>query len=800
MFEELDSYYRKRDIHVGTRYLLLWLFCFSGISFAASASLTPVLCCDGQYIQTTVGGVSVWQTVSSSTTFYLYFKLPASFLPKGGMPIYVQVTYDDAGSGTLLMQYDSPAGAYTSAETHTRSTRLGTNQFVTAYDELASPDGLGRENGGSDFRLGITTTSGVPLSVSSVVVQTTPFPDAMFQLVLTKAWNGPYQGMTTVNAANNATLKGKIMAGYQGWFRCPNDLEDNGSWAHWVLATPPSLSNLAVDQWPDTSEYPASTLCPVPGLATASGQQAYVFSSNDPGVTARHFSWMAENNIDGAFVQRFLVNTFAIEGGPEWILANTRTAANQTGRIWAIEYDISNGSGNDATVQPRWMNDWKWLIDTFGLQSDPSYARVNGKPVIAIWGFGFTDSARSYLSVATANAMIDFLHNDPVYGGNYVILGIPNTWSREPAWQPTFKSADGLLVWQSQDLQADKTTFTSWGVDNYPHMYPGFSWHNLMKSATAAHTDRQGGQYYWTQLYNAAKVNNDRFFVGMFDEYSEGTAIMPMSDDPPPATPYGQWVTNAGVPKDWWMRLTAAAKVMFQPSGQPTPVMPTLASTYTPSINANGIVNAADFQAEPLSPGAWFTVFGKNLGDPGQWANTTSSTVGGASVTVCGILAVINYNSGPIAGSGTDTWQMNALMPDGVESQTLCSVVVTANGFSSQPVSVAIKPGIMELFTFSAGSNTLPIVTHADYSLVGPSSAGLMPASSGETVIAWGTGDCTTPTISVGSASASVVFSGRVEPGLCQINFTIPQGVSGAAELNLSSSMSAYILSVQGSN
>jgi len=782
----------SRGLHSRLRFV--WILFGWWTSFGASASLTPVLCCDGQYTQTTINGVSVWQTVSSSTTFYLYFKLPASFLPTGEKPLYLEITYYDVGSGTLSVQYDSSSGAYTAAEAHTRSTRLGTNLFVKAYEELASPAGLGQENGGADFRIAMTIAAGgAPLSVSSVLVQAAPFADPTFQLALTQPWNGAYQG-ATVNPDNNTTLTGKVMAGYQGWFRCPNDLEDNGSWAHWTLATPPTLSNFAVDQWPDTSQYPASALCRVPGISTASGQQAYVFSSELPAVTQQHFQWMAENNIDGAFLQRFLVYKFAIDGGPEWLLANVRAAAHQTGRIWAVEYDISNGSGNDATVQPRWMNDWKWLINTFQLRSDVSYARVNGKPVVAIWGFGFTDSSHGYLSVATANAMINFLHNDPVYGGNYVILGIPNTWSTEPVWQTIYKSADGLLVWQSQNLQMDKTTFTSWEVDNYPHMYPGFSWHNLMQSTTGAYTDRQGGQYYWNQLYSAAKAGNDRFFVGMFDEYSEGTAIMPMSDDPPPATPYGAWVTNARVPSDWWMRLTAAAKPMYQGSAQLTATMPTLAATYTPSVS--GVVNGADFKAEPLSPGAWFTVYGSNLGSSGTWASATSTTVGGASLTVCGTGAVIDYNSGPLVGTTGNAWQVNALMPDGVAGQTSCPVVATANGFSSVPVNIKVTTGIMELFTFSSGGATLPIVTHANYSLVGPASTGLMPAATGETLIAWGTGDCAAPAVTVGGSAASVVFSGRVAPGLCQVNFTVPQGVSGVVQLDLSSALNAYVLAV----
>ncbi|HEY0257411.1 MAG TPA: PA14 domain-containing protein, partial [Candidatus Methylacidiphilales bacterium] len=44
----------------------------------------------------------------------------------------------------------------------------------------------------------------------------------------------------------------------------------------------------------------------------------------------------------------------------------------------------------------------------------------------------------------------------------------------------------------------------------------------------------EGGRYYEELFSKAAQAGADRLFVGMFDEYDEGTAIMPMSDDPPP--------------------------------------------------------------------------------------------------------------------------------------------------------------------------------------------------------------------------------------------------------------------------
>jgi hypothetical protein len=553
----------------------LALSCIPSPLCATSIQLTPVSCCDGELIQTQVAGVSVWQTAGADV--YMYFRLPSAFLSTTTKPVYLRITYFDAGSGYVGVQYDSTKGTYVQSEVHTRSRRVGSNAFVNAYKELQTPSGLGRLNGNTDFRISILPlgepTGSIPLSISSVTISDTAFTDdPRFQQAVSQPWLSTYSGPQDSHPDDSTTLKGKVMVGYQGWFFCPNDLDDDLIWNGWSASPPtltsiqyPRLQDLVVDMWPDLTQYPDSAKCLVPSLTTQSGQPAYLFSSTYPEVVDLHFSWMQRNNIDGAFVQRFLVSPAAIDGFPEWRIANVRQAANQRGRIWAIEYDISdNNNPSEAQTLQRWIADWKWLVDVFGITKDPRYARENGKPVVAIWGFGFATG--SYFSVASANAIIDFLKNDPVYGGNYLIGGIPNTWLELTDWLDVYKRFDGLLVWQSQNYQTDKAAFSRWGVDYYPHVWPGFSWQNEHQSATppGGGQDREGGQFYWGKLYDAIQSGSDRLFVGMFDEYNEGTAIMPMSNDPPPVPPiWGTWVTNEGKPSDWWLRLTSAGKAML---------------------------------------------------------------------------------------------------------------------------------------------------------------------------------------------------------------------------------------------
>lgn len=211
-----------------------------------------------------------------------------------------------------------------------------------------------------------------------------------------------------------------------------------------------------------------------------------------------------------------------------------------------------------------------------------------------------------------------------------------------------------------------------------------------------------------------------------------------------------------------------------------------------PAITA--VLNGADFASEDLSAGAWISILGQNLGQAATAATAGATMLGGASVSVCGLAAVLSYNSGSVASNGTTAWQLNALLPDGIAGQTSCPVVVSVDGQASQPVGVTVTSGILEIFQFTSSAGPLPIITHADYSLVGPASASLIPAKPNEAVIAWATGDCVTPAVSVGGASSAVAFSGRVGPGLCQINFVVPNDPTGSNQLRMSTSPNTYNL------
>ncbi len=468
------------------------------------------------------GEISVWKT--SSANKELAFHPPEDWTAPPQGPLYLSVTYLDRGYGILTVSYRDTTGKDVKPDKFSHIYLLDSGKLETAYFRLTDAP----LTTGLTIQVGRDRGDSPELVVSAAILSDTPFPDAHFRYILDEPWKRPYDG-PTVPPPDNTTLKGKVMVGYQGWFRTPNDPSNRG-WVHWGDMSKPLFTT---DMWPDISQYPPETLDKACDVKTLSGKTAYLFSSTWPEVAQTQFRWMRENNIDGAFVQRFAGDNWAINKTPQWVLGAVREAANQEGRIWAIEYDLS-GLADDQALD-HMQKDWSWLVDDFGLFKDANYARVAGKPVVFLWGPGV--SGRKLTPDTTAK-LIDYFKNDPKYGGNYVILGGPGNWKQLGSqWLDTYKKADGILGWMSQDYAGDLAQCRAMGIDYYPHVWPGFSWANLKHietGSTVSYTPRNGGRVYEERFSKAAAAGVDRLFVGMYDEYDESTAIIPMSDDPPP--------------------------------------------------------------------------------------------------------------------------------------------------------------------------------------------------------------------------------------------------------------------------
>jgi hypothetical protein len=368
------------------------------------------------------------------------------------------------------------------------------------------------------------------------------------------------------------TLTGKVMCGYQGWFATPGDGMGIG-WSHYNFT---AQGTCTIELWPDVRELDPDELYESP-LRLADGKPAAVFSSANGKTVQRHFQWMRDHGIDGAFLQRFgtELRSHKHVAFTDRVLENVRAASVKTGRAWAVMYDLSGLKRGE--IESIVMQDWKRLRNQLHVLDDPHYLRHGGRPVVAVWGVGFNDG-RDY-TIDECAAMFRFLRDNPEFGGTTVMVGVPYGWrtlTRDAVNDPRLHEALDLCgiisPWAvgrygtpedaerqiAQVHAQDVAWCKARGKAYLPVIFPGFSWKNLMsfrnKEATFNAIPRLGGRFLWLQAMQRIRLGTNMLYVAMFDEMDEGTAIFKCTDDVPVGI--NVFVTNEGLPSDHYLWLT----------------------------------------------------------------------------------------------------------------------------------------------------------------------------------------------------------------------------------------------------
>ncbi len=383
------------------------------------------------------------------------------------------------------------------------------------------------------------------------------------------------------------TYEGRVMCGYQGWFRAPDDGANEG-WGHYAARGKFDAAHVHLDFWPDVSEYEKTYPT---ALTNRDGSVARVFSSWDASTTDLHFRWMEQHGIDGVFVQRFFGATRneAARRKSRTILANALAASQKHGRAIALMYDLSGlrDQGEDCSAI---MQDWRELVDEMKLTAqgtNQTYLYHRGKPLVAIWGLGFPDRDYNIRNIGI-DRLIQFFKNDPTYGGCSVMLGVPNYFRTletdcrpDPYLHEILAMADVVMPWTVQRftplLHADAARYAAqvkndvaWcaerKVDYAACVCPGFSWFNLGKIEFGGgpplnQIPRQKGAFYWSQISGAIQSGAPMLYVAMFDEMDEGTAIFKCSNQLPVGP---QLCDYEGLPTDHYLWLTGQASRMLR--------------------------------------------------------------------------------------------------------------------------------------------------------------------------------------------------------------------------------------------
>ncbi|HXE04701.1 MAG TPA: hypothetical protein VN579_01860 [Bryobacteraceae bacterium] len=268
-----------------------------------------------------------------------------------------------------------------------------------------------------------------------------------------------------------------------------------------------------------------------------------------------------------------------------------------------------------------------------------------------------------------------------------------------------------------------------------------------------------------------------------------------------------QGTTNV-FPKAAPMKTSAGDLVLQSVSGVSVQVTVGTGTPQTPVIEA-----AAAAYGTGVSQNTWIAITGTNLAPSGTpvggvlWSTAASfanglmpDSLNGVSVKVNGKTAYVYFYCAASTAPGsvcTSKDQINALTP--LDATTGPVDVVVSNGSATSAAFKVTETQVTPSLFKWDGSKSYATATHADYSILGPTSlfTGLStPASVGETIVLWSSGfglpkDTLTagsanqfsplptlPTCQINNASANVAFAGVVSPGLYQLNVTIPNGAT----------------------
>ncbi|KAG8764379.1 hypothetical protein FRC16_008422, partial [Serendipita sp. 398] len=275
------------------------------------------------------------------------------------------------------------------------------------------------------------------------------------------------------------------------------------------------------------------------------------------------------------------------------VLDKVRAAAEKEHRAWAIMYDVS-GVPSDR-IEHILRVDWNHLVNDKRILDSPYYLKEKGQPVVAIWGFGFVKDQHNPQTVASIVRHIKSV----TPGGAYIWGGVPSQWRTlsgdmisDPGLLDVFKHEfNALSPWtvgryhnlSDMDKFCEERTVGDFKelkdlpnrIDYIPTIWPGGSSHNLSSGRMEVNdAPRLGGKFFWRQLWNVKHLGARTIYVAMFDEYDEGTAVLPSvplkrslpkCDDPNRQFPFialdADGVDNLS--PDWYLRICGfASEVM----------------------------------------------------------------------------------------------------------------------------------------------------------------------------------------------------------------------------------------------
>lgn len=504
-----------------------------------------------------------------------------------------------------------------------------------------------------------------------------------------------------------AQLSNQVFMGYQGWHLAPGDGSTYNAWYHWFNANTPDTTNIHGDFWPDMREFEADELFAT-RMYYPDGTNAKVYSAYTQKTVMRHFSWMQTYGITGVFIQRF-TSALSVPSQLQWrdkLNDNVLLAAQTYNRKFAIMYDVGSGGATVATLRA----DWEKMVDQKLLTSSSAYLKENGLPVIALWGLGL--GSRN-ISVEDANAFLDIFQNptQEKYRA-YVIGGTPTYWrtlksdsQTEPEWADFYKRYDMISPWtvgryateaQADDycnniMKTDIAYCNQYGIDYMPVAYPGSSAYHLGRDAAPNQRTREGGKFFWRQVYNSKSSGAKTLYVAMFDEIDEGTAMYKLAetsiDLPVNAKQVALDADGYDLPSDWYLRVGGAAQQVFSnaiPLTTTIPIKPFDSKLILHWAFDEGSGTTTDDNSENNNTGT--------ISGAANW--TTNGKVGAA--------IACNGSASLVRGTAVKRWNNELTMSAWVNHNNLVNIqrYITVSG---EVMSLRLNSGKLEMFIKTGG-------------------------------------------------------------------------------------------------
>lgn len=614
-----------------------------------------------------------------------------------------------------------------------------------------------------------------------------------------------------------SSLDGKVLLGYQGWFRCPGGGTMGTNWSHWANGVPAAAS-LVIDMYPDLREFEPGETCVVPGM-TIGPNPASLFSSGNSRTVARHFNWMQQYGLDGVLVQRFVTDIPGSRAAGDAVLRNVMAAAERYGRVFAIEYDVSGA--NAATVSGILQQDWQYLVDTLGVTNHPRYLRHKGKPVVSVWGIGLNDTRHPPTEPDAALELIRWFQTQ---AGVAYIGGTPAYWrtrsndaATDARWGGVYEAMDGIQPWsvgryntiadvnrwRSDRLAPDIAETSKTGQVYMPVIFPGFSWYNLNRTAKQNQIPRLGGQFLWQQAFNAKAAGARMLKIAMFDEVNESTAIFKVAAQSQQAPDQGFWLNldadGFKLPSDWYLRLAGEITRGFHglaPFEAQTPATPGPPWPNTDGRMALTVLNVASRASGFQAPEAILAISGTGLPLAPLPGPNTISIVDSLGVSrFAAILPGADGQLGVLVPAETAAGSAAVILvaPDGTVSYGAAAIATVAPGIFSA-AGDGQGPAAATLWVLRP-DGTLSISAAASCAANVPCEAATLdvgPPGSLAVLVLYGTGirgrsALDKVTCTIGSADAPVLYAGPHggSPGLDQVNVVLPGQMAGAGLVSI---------------